>query len=71
MIVIGTLKPETRPYDCYALSYCLAHSSDEFTLTINVDGDNDVSLVETFVKGLLEDHCKPNSPTVWYLEVKC
>ena len=57
------------PYDCYALSYCLAHSSDQFRLYIDVWRDNDVSLVETFVKGL-EDHCKPTSPpTVRYLQV--
>ena len=57
------------PYDCYALSYCLAHSSDQFRLSIGVSRDDDVSLVETFVKGL-EDHCKPTSPpTVRYLRV--
>ena len=57
------------PYDCYALSYCLAHSSDQFRLYIDVWRDDDVSLVETFVKGL-EDHCKPTSPpTVRYLQV--
>ena len=55
------------PYDCYALSFCLAHSSDQFRLSIGVRDDDDVSLVETFVKGL-EDHCKPTSPpTVRYL----
>ena len=58
------------PYDCYALSYCLAHSSDQFRLLVNVSRDDDVSLVETFVKGL-EDHCKPTSPpTVRYLQVE-
>ena len=58
------------PYDCYALSYCLAHSSDQFRLSVIVIGDYDVSLVETFVKGL-EDHCKPTSPpTVRYLRVQ-
>ena len=57
------------PYDCYALSYCLAHSSDHFRLSVSVWRDDDVSLVETFVKGL-EDHCKPTSPpTVRYLRV--
>ena len=57
-------------YDCYALSYCLAHSSDQFRLSIDVSRDDDVSLVETFVKGL-EDHCKPTSPpTVRYLQVE-
>ena len=56
------------PYDCYALSYCLAHSSDQFRLYIYVS-DDDVSLVETFVKGL-EDHCEPTSPpTVRHLRV--
>ena len=58
------------PYDGYALSYCLAHSSDQFRLSIGVSRDDDVSLVETFVKGL-EDHCKPTSPpTVRYLRVE-
>ena len=58
------------PYDCYALSYCLAHSSEQFILSIHVSRDDDVSLVETFVKGL-EDHCKPTSPpTVRYLRVE-
>ena len=57
------------PYDCYALSYCLAHSSDQFRLSIYVSDYDDVSLVETFVKGL-EDHCEPTSPpTVRYLRV--
>ena len=58
------------PYDCYALSYCLAHSSDQFMLSIYVTNYDDVSLVETFVKGV-EDHCKPTSPsTVRYLQLE-
>ena len=69
VIDIGRHVDSRTPYDCYALSYCLAHSSDQFTLSIGVSGDDDVSLVETFVKGL-EDHCKPTSPpTVRYLQV--
>ena len=35
----------STPYDCYALSYSLAHSSDQFRLSIGVSGDDDVSLV--------------------------
>ena len=72
MIGIGThvSRASRTPYDCYALSYCLAHSSDRFRLSIDVSRDDDVSLVETFVKGL-EDHCKPTSPpTVRYLRVE-
>ena len=76
-IDIGTLvigidihRASLTPYDCYALSYCLAHSSDQFRLSVIVWRDDDVSLVETFVKGL-EDHCKPTSPpTVRYLQVE-
>ena len=68
-IDIGAEEASRMPYDCYALSYCLAHSSDQFRLSIYVRRDDDVSLVETFVKGL-EDHCKPTSPpTVRYLRV--
>ena len=70
--IISTRVSQTSstPYDCYALSYCLAHSSDQFRLSIHVSDDDDVSLVETFVKGL-EDHCKSTSPpTVRYLRVR-
>ena len=68
-IFISTMASHA-PYDCYALSYCLAHSSDEFELHILVSRDDDVSLVETFVKGL-EDHCKPTSPpTVRHLTLE-
>ena len=72
VIGIGTcfVASFSTPYDCYALSYCLAHSSDQFRLSIDVRRDDDVSLVETFVEGL-EDHCKPTSPpTVRYLRVE-
>ena len=71
-IVIGTdvYRGFSTPYDCYAYSYCLAHSSDQFRLSIKVSRDDDVSLVETIVKGL-EDHCKPTSPpTVRYIVVR-
>ena len=71
VISIGTLTSRCSgtPYDCYSLSYCLAHSSDQFRLSIYVSDYDDVSLVETFVNGL-EDHCKPTSPpTVGYLQV--
>ena len=57
------------PYDCYALSYCLAHSSDQFSLSIAISRDDDVSFVETLVKGL-EDHCTFTTPSVEHLEVK-
>ena len=66
--IIGALTSQ-MPYDCYALSYCLAHSSYQFRLFVIVRENDDVSLVETFVKGL-EDNCKPTSPpTVRYLVV--
>ena len=70
-ICIGKLfsRVSRTPYDSYALSYCLAHPSDEIRLNIHVCGDDDVSPVETFVKGF-EDHSKPTSPpTVRHLEV--
>ena len=60
----------STPYDCYALSYCLAHSSDQFTLSIIISSDdNDVSFVETLVKGL-EDHCTSSTLSVEYLSVR-
>ena len=59
----------TTPYDCYALSYCLAHSSDQFSLDIGIRRDDDVSLVETLVKGF-EDHCTSTTPSVEHLRVE-
>ena len=60
--------PLTTPYDCYALSYCLAHSSHRFTLSINIGRDDDVSLVETLVKGL-EDNCTSTTPSVEHVKL--
>ena len=57
------------PYDCYALSYCLAHSSDQFSLSIGISTDDEVVLVETFVKGL-KDHCKSTTPRVTKLKLR-
>ena len=66
----------TTPYDCYALSYCLAHSSDQFILDITIGtdayaslSDDEVSLVETLVKGL-EDHCTSTTPSAKDLTVE-
>ena len=59
------------PYDCYALSYCLAHSSDQlcYSLSFGFNRENDFSSVETFVKGL-NDHCLSTTPRVKRLEIK-
>ena len=59
------------PYDCYALSYCLANSSDQlfYFLSFGFNGDNDIPLVETFVKGL-NDHCLTTTPRVKHLEIE-
>ena len=56
------------PYDCYALSYCLAHPSAQFSLSIRITRDDEVSLVETLVKGL-NDHCKSTTPRVTKLMI--
>ena len=44
-ISLSTSFSLSTPYDCYALSYCLAHSSDQFTLSIGIGSDDGVSLV--------------------------
>ena len=69
-IAIGSVYSNSfsTPYDCYALSYCLSHSSDQFSLSIDIRRDDDVSLVETLVKGL-EDHCTSTTPSVEHLTV--
>ena len=58
--------PLSTPFDYYALSYCMAHSSDRFRLIFTITSDNEVSLLETLVKGL-EDHCISNTPLVEFL----
>ena len=62
------ISPSSTPYDCYALSYCLAHSSAQFSLDIDIRGDRDISCLETFVKGL-DDHLKSTRPRVESLKV--
>ena len=59
------------PYDCYALSYCLANSSDQlcYSLSFGFNNDNDIPLVETFVKGL-NDHCWTTTPRVKHLKIE-
>ena len=59
------------PYDCYALSYTLANSSDQlgYFLSFAFNEDNDIPFVETFVKGL-NDHYLTTTPRVKRLEIK-
>ena len=68
-ISLGYINSLSTPYDCYALSYCLTHSSDQFSLSITFERDDGISLVETLVKGL-EDHCTFTTPSVEYLSVR-
>ena len=58
----------TTPYDCYALSYCLAHSSDQFSLGFGI-GNDATPLVETFIKGF-EDHCTSTTLSIKSVRVK-
>ena len=59
----------SKPYECYALSYCLAHHSNQFSLSIYIDDYNSgSSFLEAFVKGL-EDHCISTTPKVKHLEI--
>ena len=58
------------PYHCYALGYCVAHSSVPLDLTILIKTDDGVPLLETFVRGLV-DHCsKSNIPRVQSLIIQ-
>ena len=67
---ISDSNPHT-PYDCYALSYCLANSSDElcYILSFGFSKDNDIPLVETFVKGL-DDHCLTTTLRFKHLQIE-
>ena len=50
-------------YDCYALSYCIAHFSNQFTLSLAICTDEDIRLLDMFLQGL-GDHCKCAIPAV-------
>ena len=53
----------SRPYLSYASSYCLAHSSAPLSISLFISGENDMSCLETFIKGL-RDHCSLSMPHV-------
>ena len=56
------------PYSCYALSYCVAHSSVPLNLSVYFENDADTSHLETFVRGLI-DHCSYKIPRVQHLTI--
>ena len=56
------------PYLSYAISYCLAHSSAPFSISISIPGENEVSCLETFIKGL-HDHYSVSTPHVKVLKL--
>ena len=57
------------PYDCYALSYCVAYSCDQFRVFVTIRSSDEVSLVETFVKGLA-DHHQHSTPRIKYKKME-
>ena len=65
---IPNISSNLTPYDCYALSYCLAHSSDTFAVEVSINKKEDTSLVEIFTKGL-EDHRDTTSSKVSHLRL--
>jgi hypothetical protein len=67
-VQIGAKASQT-PYDCYALSYCVAYSCDQFRVFFTIRNSDEVSLVETFVKGLA-DHHQHTTPRVKYLKME-
>jgi hypothetical protein len=62
------LDPDLDPYGCYALSYCVANCQDKCQLGVCIKNNDDVSLLEIFVKGL-DDHCKSKTPKVKDLDL--
>ena len=62
--------PIFDPYDCYALSYCLAYSQHQLTLYLVIGGGDHkyISLMEALVTGL-NDHCQSTTPKLKLLSV--
>ena len=55
------------PYDCYAVSYCISHCSNEVSLDIKIHESS--SSIEAFCRGL-HDHCKSTVLRVNHLSVE-
>ena len=55
-------------YECYALSYCLAHCRNEVELEVCITDESIVSLLEVFVKGT-EDHFEYITPKIYKLTI--
>ena len=51
----------TSVYDYYAFAYCFVHSADEFIVSFTISDDQDISLLETLVKGI-DNHCVSTKP---------
>ena len=60
VIVINS---NSMPYLGYALSFCVAHSSYDITIAVEFRNDENISSLETFIKGL-DDHCILTSPRI-------
>ena len=61
------IRKSSTLYDCYALSYCLVHFSDQYTLSLAIC-DEDFRLLDMFLQGL-GNHCKYTIPSLRYLRV--
>ena len=58
-----TIDSHLKPYDCYSLSYCVAHCTEKLILNLNLQVTNDTSHIEMFVKGV-KDHCISCTPII-------
>ena len=58
-----TIDSHLKPYDCYSLSYCVAHCTEKLLLNLSLLDSNDISHIEMFVKGV-KDHCKGCTPII-------
>ena len=63
----GFVRGQTQ-YECYALSYCLAHCSDQLHLKLDFSNYLQIFLLQSFVKGLL-DSFKSTSDNVKSIDV--
>ena len=64
-ISVGSI---STPYLSYAISYCIAHSSAQFSISVSIFREDEVSCLETFIKGL-HDHCSVSTPHVKNLKL--
>ena len=66
---ILSISSKMKPYECYALSYCVSHSCcHQFRLILYLNSNDDISCLEVFIVGL-KNHRESKSSRIHHLSI--